>query len=52
MKEQGLVLWFTGLSGAGKSTTARALIERLQANGGKVELLDGDDLRKTISRGL
>jgi adenylylsulfate kinase len=52
MNEQGLVLWFTGLSGAGKSTTARALIEPLQANGGKVELLDGDDLRKTISKGL
>jgi adenylylsulfate kinase len=52
MNEQGLVLWFTGLSGAGKSTTARALVEPLQANGGKVELLDGDDLRKTISKGL
>ncbi|QGQ96568.1 adenylyl-sulfate kinase [Paenibacillus psychroresistens] len=52
MNEQGLVLWFTGLSGAGKSTTARALVETLQLNGGKVELLDGDDLRKTISKGL
>jgi adenylylsulfate kinase len=52
MCEQGEVLWFTGLSGSGKSTTARALVEPLRAFGRKVELLDGDELRKTISRGL
>lgn len=52
MSEQGEVLWFTGLSGSGKSTTARALVEPLRAYGRKVELLDGDELRKTISQGL
>ncbi|SDM84406.1 adenylylsulfate kinase [Paenibacillus sp. yr247] len=52
MSEQGEVLWFTGLSGSGKSTTAHALVEPLRAFGRKVELLDGDELRKTISRGL
>jgi adenylylsulfate kinase len=39
------VVWFTGLSGAGKSTIAAALLTRLQATGAAVELLDGDVLR-------
>lgn len=50
--QTGLVLWFTGLSGAGKTTTARALLEPLQAAGTRVELLDGDELRSVISKGL
>ncbi|WJH34347.1 adenylyl-sulfate kinase [Paenibacillus sp. CC-CFT747] len=52
MEQAGLVLWFTGLSGAGKTTTAKALQEALRASGNKVELLDGDELRNTISKGL
>jgi adenylylsulfate kinase len=52
MSKQGEILWFTGLSGSGKSTTARALVEPLRDCGRKVELLDGDELRKTISQGL
>ena len=39
---KGCVIWFTGLSGAGKSTVSRLLTERLIAHGAKVELLDGD----------
>jgi adenylylsulfate kinase len=52
MLENGLVLWFTGLSGAGKTTTARALLESFRAAGRRAELLDGDELRATISKGL
>lgn len=50
--EYSPVLWFTGLSGAGKTTTARALQLSLQVLGRRVELLDGDELRATISKGL
>jgi adenylylsulfate kinase len=50
--EEGFTLWFTGLSGAGKSTLANLLQERLQRMGRKVELLDGDEVRKNLSQGL
>jgi adenylylsulfate kinase len=50
--QEGLVLWFTGLSGAGKTTTAEALLESLREIGLKVELLDGDVLRTSICKGL
>lgn len=49
---KGHVLWFTGLSGAGKTTTAEFVKARLQERGGRVELLDGDELRRTICKGL
>ncbi len=48
----GFVVWFTGLSGAGKSTVARALAPRLVERGHRVELLDGDEVRTNLSRGL
>ena len=41
----GRVIWFTGLSGAGKTTIARRLVERLEATGTPVEFLDGDAIR-------
>jgi len=49
---QGLILWFTGLSGAGKSTLANALVDTLRAEGRNVELLDGDEVRTNLSKGL
>lgn len=48
----GCCLWFTGLSGAGKSTIANVVVERLADRGIKVELLDGDEVREHLSRGL
>jgi sulfate adenylyltransferase len=46
----GFVLWFTGLSGAGKSTVANALKARI--SGRAVEILDGDEVRENLSKGL
>jgi len=48
----GFVLWFTGLSGAGKTTIARALLPKLQEHGMKVERLDGDVVRESLTRDL
>jgi adenylyl-sulfate kinase len=48
----GFTLWFTGLPGAGKSTLARALASELTTAGGRVEILDGDEVRQTLSKGL
>jgi len=49
---QGACLWFTGLSGAGKSTTAEVLTVLLLEQGRQVTLLDGDVVRTHLSRGL
>src|SRR5580658_1372024 len=49
---KGFVLWFTGRSGFGKSTVSRLVAERLLAYGAKVELLDGDEVREHLSKGL
>ena len=52
-EEQGLVVFFTGLSGSGKSTIARALLDRLLERGGRtVTSLDGDVVRRNLSAGL
>ncbi|AZN41831.1 adenylyl-sulfate kinase [Paenibacillus albus] len=48
----GSVLWFTGLSGAGKTTTAQSVEKKLRERGRRVELLDGDELRATVCKGL
>jgi sulfate adenylyltransferase len=49
---QGTCIWFTGLSGAGKSTTAEILITLLLEHGRQVTLLDGDVVRTHLSKGL
>jgi len=48
----GFVVWFTGLSGAGKSTIANALRSELTRRGRHSELLDGDEVRTHLSKGL
>jgi bifunctional enzyme CysN/CysC len=48
----GAGVWFTGLSSAGKTTLSRAVYERLWARGHRVTLLDGDEIRLRLSRGL
>ena len=50
--EKGFTLWFTGLSGSGKSTIANAITPKLQALGKRVEILDGDEVRTNLSKGL
>ncbi len=50
--EQGLCLWFTGLSGSGKSTTAEILTSLLLERGRQLTLLDGDVVRTHLSKGL
>jgi adenylyl-sulfate kinase len=50
--QKGFTLWFTGLSGSGKTTLARAVEEQLRLRGLKVELLDGDTVRQTLTRDL
>ena len=49
--ERGLVVWFTGLPGSGKTTIANGVAEILRASGYRVEVLDGDWARKTVSKG-
>jgi sulfate adenylyltransferase/3'-phosphoadenosine 5'-phosphosulfate synthase len=49
---QGFVLWFTGLSGSGKSTLAAQVATELSRRGVHVERLDGDEVRKNLSKGL
>jgi adenylyl-sulfate kinase len=49
---KGFTLWFTGLSGSGKSTLARKVEEILLERGMNVEVLDGDEVRENLSKGL
>jgi adenylyl-sulfate kinase len=50
--QKGAVLWFTGLSGSGKSTLSRLIETELRKRGCKVEVLDGDEVRENLSKGL
>lgn len=50
--ERGATVWLTGLPSAGKTTVARALAGRLRTEGRRVEILDGDEIRRFLSAGL
>ena len=52
MPNTGFILWFTGLSGSGKSTLATYLTPILMERGTPVEVLDGDEVRENLSKGL
>lgn len=52
MQDQGFTLWFTGLSGAGKTTISQRVGEHLRQQGKKVEILDGDIVRQHLTRDL
>ncbi len=50
--DTGATVWLTGLPSAGKTTIAQALADRLRAEGHRVEVLDGDEIREFLSAGL
>lgn len=52
MKQQGFAVWFTGLPSSGKSTLARMLQRALDEAGFAVEVLDGDEVRQRLTKGL
>lgn len=52
MEHQGFVIWMTGLSGAGKTTISRLAETRLKEMGLKIERLDGDVVRQSLTRDL
>ncbi|MER5195452.1 adenylyl-sulfate kinase [Streptomyces sp. NPDC002755] len=51
-RTQGATVWLTGLPSAGKTTLARFLSDRLKAEGHRVEVLDGDEIRRFLSAGI
>jgi adenylylsulfate kinase len=50
--DKGFCLWFTGLSGSGKTTITNLLVKDLISRGSKLEVLDGDVVRENLSKGL
>ena len=52
MKQRGVTVWFTGLSGAGKTTVSQAVEKELRSQGYKIEVLDGDIVRQNLTKGL
>ncbi|MBK4731760.1 adenylyl-sulfate kinase [Oxynema sp. CENA135] len=52
MQQRGVTVWFTGLSGAGKTTISRGVEKELRARGYSIEILDGDIVRTNLTKGL
>ncbi|MDJ0616371.1 MAG: adenylyl-sulfate kinase [Calothrix sp. MO_192.B10] len=52
IQQNGMTVWFTGLSGAGKTTICRAVEQSLRSQGYRVEVLDGDIVRENLTKGL
>lgn len=52
MKQRGVTIWFTGLSGAGKTTICGAVAQALRSQGYQLEVLDGDVVRTNLTKGL
>ncbi|TVQ42590.1 MAG: adenylyl-sulfate kinase [Gloeocapsa sp. DLM2.Bin57] len=52
MKQRGVTVWFTGLSGAGKTTITTAVAQFLREQGYPLEVLDGDIVRENLTKGL
>jgi adenylylsulfate kinase len=52
MTQRGVTVWFTGLSGAGKTTITQAVEETLRSQGYQLEVLDGDIVRTNLTKGL
>jgi adenylylsulfate kinase len=52
MNQRGITIWFTGLSGAGKTTISHQVEAKLREQGYKVEMLDGDIVRTNLTKGL
>ena len=51
-KQKGFTLWMTGLSGAGKTTLTTRIVRELRNQGLAIEVLDGDEVRTNLSKGL
>ena len=52
IQQKGVTVWFTGLSGAGKTTITRAVEQVLRDEGYGIEILDGDLIRENLTKGL
>lgn len=52
MQQRGVTVWFTGLSGAGKTTITKAVEKELRSLGYRLEVLDGDVVRQNLTKGL
>ncbi len=51
-QQKGVTVWFTGLSGAGKTTITQAVAQTLRERGYGIEILDGDLIRENLTKGL
>ncbi|MBW4464261.1 MAG: adenylyl-sulfate kinase [Pegethrix bostrychoides GSE-TBD4-15B] len=51
-QQKGVTVWFTGLSGAGKTTITQAVAQTLREQGYGIEILDGDLIRENLTKGL